>query len=88
MKAVAWIALAGTLLAIGWFMTVESVVAIAFGWISFLRRVMPRMTIDWERVVGVAFVLFAAVLVGTGGSPIAIGSELWDRRFRWTVSVL
>jgi hypothetical protein len=74
--------------------TFEGSIAVLFGWIPFLARVVPRMSVDWpSATVGmVAVGLFAAGVHGMGytwrkpRSEEAVGVPRW--RVRWTISIV
>jgi hypothetical protein len=70
------IVFAGCLIVLGIGLSWEAPLAIVFGWIPFLMRVLPRATVDWPSVVlaCVCFVLFAAGLHGLG--------RAWQRRYQ------
>ncbi|MFO0936173.1 MAG: DUF1559 domain-containing protein [Gemmataceae bacterium] len=76
MKALRWLSPLIALTVLGFFLGIEGVLAVCFGWIPFLIRVIPQWTTDGPTlVVGVvAFVLFAGLVHRLGrASP------------RWTV---
>ena len=90
----ALVALVGLVLA-GVFLSSDAALALGFGWLSFLWRVVPRMTVDWPSVMagGAAIALFATgvhiigrrrrrqapALPGTGTPPWRIG---------WTLTIV
>jgi hypothetical protein len=93
-KAACWIAaVLAAVVGLGWLVTGEGVIALALGWFSFLRRVLPQMRFDGESaVVGVtAFVLLTAGVhwlahgIRLSG---ANGEAVVPWRFRWTAALV
>jgi hypothetical protein len=74
--------------------TLEGGVTLLVGWVPFLGRVLPQISVNWPSVaVGlVALALFAAgvhAVGSTGGSKRAGEHPAAPRwRFRWTVSIV
>lgn len=74
--------------------TFEGSIAVLVGWIPFLARVIPRMSVEWSSAtVGlVAIFLFAVGVHGMGyawrkpRSEEAVGAPRW--RLRWTISIV
>jgi hypothetical protein len=87
-------ALLAVLLVVGVVFTkLEGGITLLFGWIPFLGRVLPRITVDWPSVwVGVvALTLFAAGVHAVGWTtrkPSAPGDAVPRWRVRWTISVV
>jgi hypothetical protein len=92
--AIAFLTLLIALIVIGCLFTADSSVAILFGWVGFLQRVFPKMTVFWPSVyVGLAaFFLFTLGIHWMGrsifsASQAAAGSKrVW--RFKWTASIV
>ena len=64
--------------------------ALLFGWINFLRRVVPQAEVNWPGILtGLVFVvLLVAVLHLFAGWCYRVGASPGRRwRFRWTLSM-
>lgn len=82
--AIAAVAIAAILIAVAASFTYEAAITLVVGWIAFLGRVIPRMTVYWPSVVvgGAALVLFAASVQWIGSSV----RQPW--RFPWTAALV
>jgi hypothetical protein len=95
MKAAIWIGgLVAILFGIGYLVTAEGAVAVVFGWVSFLRRVLPQMRVDAESAVTgtIALALFTTGVhwLGVSARRARASAEGPRRpwRFRWTAAIV
>ena len=83
-----------TLVLLASFVSADASVNLVFGWITFLWRVVPRMTCDWPSVAvgGAAITLFAAGVHAIGrrarrpDSAQPTTAARW--RIRWTLTIV
>jgi prepilin-type processing-associated H-X9-DG protein len=68
------------------FLTAQGSVQLVFGWLVFLRRTLPRVTMDWPSlVVGcAALLLFAAGLHVVGRGVLRARGGVW--KARWSIA--
>jgi hypothetical protein len=67
------------------FLTAEGSFTLVFGWIAFLQRTLPRITMDW---ISVSFSCAAFVLLAGGGHLIGrsfVRSSCGVWKLRWSI---